>query len=168
MSEKILTARLLKTRGLRGEVKIEMMDDRTGRFRAGLSVFTDQGDRLTVETFRQQGKFGFLRFQEIRSIEEAQPFVGKNLYCLEEDLPALPEDVYYVKDLMGLTVVDEAGKLLGVIAEVMETGANDVYLIRKEDGHSFMLPAVKEFIRSVDLIQHRMVVHLIDGIEESL
>lgn len=95
----------------------------------------------------------------IRSVEEAAPLVGELLYVPEEDLPPLEEDEYMVRDLIGLEVYDEGGRRLGVVEEVIEAPAHDLYRVGKA-----MVPAVKEFILSIDLETKRMVIRPIPGL----
>ena len=165
MREGIVTGQVLKTRGLRGEVKIRMADARKNRFTARMAVETSSGRKLTVCRFRAQEMFGFLQFEEITSVEEAQNLVGENLLVEEESLPAPEKDHYYVKDLEGMKVYREDDTLLGDLEEVIENRAQDLYRIRTTEGKELLLPAVKEFIRQVDVANHSMHVHLIGGME---
>ncbi|HWQ46061.1 MAG TPA: ribosome maturation factor RimM, partial [Longilinea sp.] len=81
------------------------------------------------------------------------------LYVTTADLPKLPDGEYYHHQLIGLKVQDEAGVLIGVLADIIETGANDVYVVQNDAGKEVLLPALKNIVISVDLQQGVMVVH---------
>lgn len=159
---RVAVARVLKTRGLAGEVKVETADARKDRFKVGDVLKIESGMTLTVKRYQAQGIYGFLRCDEISSIEAAQPLVGETLYREEEDLPEPEPDSYYVKDLEGLPVITEDGETLGTLEEILETGANDVYRVVDATGHESFIPAVKAFVVGVEP-RHRIVVRLIEG-----
>lgn len=159
---RVVVAKVLKTRGLSGEVKVEMADARADRFQSGDVLEGETGQTLTVARFQSQGIYGFLRFEELSRIEEAEPFVGQFLYRDEADLKELEADCYYVKDLEGLPVVSEEGEDLGRLVEVMETGAHDVYRVVDGAGRELLIPAVKAFVVKVEP-QKEIVVRLIEG-----
>ena len=77
----------------------------------------------------------------------------------EEDLPSLPEGTYYIKDLIGLDVITDDGRELGKLDDVIQTGANDVYNV-----NGILLPVIDEVVKKIDLENHKIVVHLIDGL----
>lgn len=161
----IVLAEVLRIRGLSGEIKVRMADDRKDRFPEGSTLMSASGRTLTVTRYRSQGQFGYLQFEEISSAEEAQKLVGETLLVTEESLPEPAKDHYYVKDLLGMRVSREDGSLLGVLQEVIENPAQDLYRIRTEEGKDILLPAVKSFIREVDVKHHCMRVALIEGME---
>lgn len=163
MMTKIAVARVLKTRGLRGEVKVQTADARPERFTVGSVVLTEEDRMLTIRSVQNQGIYSFLRFHEVETIEQALPLVGRELFVEEGALPAPKEDHYYVKDLLGLAVIDVARGPVGTLDEVMETGANDIYVVRTPEGERVMIPAVHAFIRAVDLDEGVMDVALIEG-----
>lgn len=161
----IVVAEVLRIRGLSGEVKVRMADARKDRFPQGSTVMSASGQKLTVESFRAQDCFGFLRFAEIATPEEAQGLVGETLLVEEENLPQPQKDHYYVKDLLNMQVLREDGSSLGILQEVISYPAQDLYRIRTTDGRDILLPAVKPFVREVDVEQHCMRVALIEGME---
>lgn len=88
---------------------------------------------------------------------------GKDVFTAVKDLPALPEGSYYHHQLIGLRVFDGSEEL-GVLAAIMETGANDVYIIDQEDGQELLIPAIPDVILKIDLENNRMEVHLLEGL----
>ena len=100
-----------------------------------------------------------ITFKDITDLDQAGLFRNKFIYIRKEDLPALPDGEYYHFDLVGLNVFDTADQLLGVLTEVLETGANDVYVVKSENGEEILLPAIESVIISVNLKDARMVVN---------
>lgn len=162
---RIVLAEVLRIRGLKGEIKVRMADGRPDRFPQGCKVMCASGRELTVTRYRVQDHFGYLQFAEISSAEEAQELVGETLLVNEERLPTPKKDHYYVKDLLGMQVFRADGSLLGTLQEVVENPAQDLYRIQTEEGKDILLPAVKSFIRQVDVENKRMQVTLIEGVE---
>lgn len=154
----ILLGKVLKTVGLRGEVKI--YTDDLSLFEVGCEVLL--GDELrSIEKIRLQKNLPVVKFSGIYSIEEAEDLVGLEVYR-DKDSVELEEDEYYLSDLLGLTVVDENMKILGVVKDVIQPSSQWIYVIQGEK--EFMLPAVDEYILSIDMETGMMVVRLIEGI----
>lgn len=178
------------THALKGEVKIFPMTDDPERFTKGLALFMEDargGVRaLTVDKSRMNGKFVLLKFKGLDSIEDVERFRGNSLYIDRKDAIPLDEGEYFVADLIGLSVYDEHGNLLGELTDVIETGANDVYAVRlaetgaraadgadaedagggkrKKPAPEVLLPAIPECILAIDLADRRMTVHVMDGL----
>ena len=118
---------------------------------------------LTVHSSRLQGQFIILSFREIKRVEEAAELVGDSVYVPKESLAALPPDEFYDYQLRGLTVKTEGGVLLGILEEIIPTGANDVFVVRK-DGREVLIPATDEVVVRVDLQEKVMVVRPLEGL----
>ena len=99
-----------------------------------------------------------VHFDGFENPEEAIRLRGKVVFVKAEGLPKLPEGEYYHHQLIGLTVVDEKEQTLGVLESILETGANDVYVIRTPEGKELLLPAIEEVVLVVDLDKHQMIV----------
>ena len=91
-------------------------------------------------------------------------YKGKNLYVTRANAVRLRRDEYFIADLQGLTVVDEEEQVIGTLRDVMETGANDVYIIDMTDGREVLIPAIKECILNVDVEGGKMQIHIMDGL----
>ena len=158
------------THGLKGEVKLYPTTGYPERIGGLGRVFirTPRGQELetSVERARESGKFVITKFKGIDSIEEAQAYRDSEVMVAREDAAPLEEGEYYQDDLIGLTVLDEAdGRVLGRITGVIETGANDVYEMEREDGQgAVLLPAVRECIREIDIDSAVMRVHVLEGL----
>ena len=121
---------------------------------------------LEVERVRFFKQFVIVKFAGLDKIEQVQSLVKKDLYVNREDAIPLEDGEYYIADLIGLKVFDEAGALLGELADVLQTGANDVYIVKNGD-KELLIPVIEECIREVDLEKGCVRVHLMEGLEWS-
>ncbi len=156
--------KVVAPQGLAGEVRVGPLTDFPQRFLATEQVALElaEGPRLLqVEGARLHGNVAILRLAEDRAGAEA--LRGVFLLVREEELVPLPQDQYYIYQLMGLSVYTEEGQFLGKIREVMATGGNDVWVVAR-DGEDLLLPAIRQVIRQVDLAAGRIVVHLLPGL----
>ena len=154
------------THGIKGEVKLLPVTDHPEIFKSGQAFLLDTGKEvrvLTVTSRKQVRQFVVLGFREISGIEEAQLLKGKDLWISEEDAVPLEEGEYYYHDLIGLNVFLDTGERLGELTGIMETGANDVYIV-EEGGREYLLPAIRECILDIDLDEKKMTVHEMPGL----
>ncbi|MBQ7943902.1 MAG: 16S rRNA processing protein RimM, partial [Lachnospiraceae bacterium] len=119
---------------------------------------------LEIESVKFFKQFVILKFKGIDNINDVEKYRQKNLYVTRENAVRLRRDEYFIADLIDIEVYEEDDKLLGVLKNVIETGANDVYEIEMTDGREVLIPAIKECILSVDVEARKMVVHLLDGL----
>jgi 16S rRNA processing protein RimM len=156
---------LRKPHGLRGDLLLEIFTDFPERIRPGTTIFAGEKHQPLKITRRRPHNDGLiLGFEGIDSSEEAAKFRATTVYVPAADRPALPEGEYYHHEVIGLTVIDELGKELGQLSEIIVTGANDVYVIKRAEGSDILLPALKEVILGVDLTAKTMRVHLLPGL----
>ena len=155
------------THGVRGEVKVFPTTDDAERFLELEYVLLDTGRelrRLDIKNVRFFKNLVILKFDGIDNINDIEKYKGKDLWIPREEAQELGEDEYYIADLQGLNVVLEDGTEFGTLRDVMETGANDVYIIDSNEHGEVLLPAIKECILDVDLEKNTMTVHLLKGI----
>ena len=144
--------RMRRTHGLQGEIVMEVLTDFPERIRAGRTVYIgEQHEPLKIAGVRGHNREKILRFAGFSTPEEAARLRNLMVYVKAAELPQLPEGEYYHHELIGLSVVDEAGQPLGKLAQILETGANDVYVVETPDGKELLLPAVEEVILDIDL-----------------
>jgi 16S rRNA processing protein RimM len=161
--------RIVKTQGIKGQVRLFASGEGGGgAFPKGTIVYLKdpQGTRkrqVTVASFQVRHPFTILSFQEIQRIEEAQEWVGCSAFIAKESLAALPPDEFYAYQLLGLQVKTDQGAPLGVLEEIIPTGSNDVFVIRK-DGREILLPATDEVVLRVDVAKKEMTVRLLEGL----
>ena len=168
MMEKLLKVGVISsTHGLKGEVKVFPTTDDVKRFRQLKEVLLDAGDEKTVLQIEQVKffkQFVILKFKGIDDIEDVQKYKGKDLLVTRENAVELKKDEYFIADLIGVSVISDDNSLRGILKDVIQTGANDVYVIDLEDGRQLLLPAIKECVLMVDLDENIMKIHVLDGL----
>lgn len=155
------------THGIRGEVKVFPTTDDPDRFRKLKQVILDTGREqkdLEIEGVKFFKQFVILKFKGIDNINDIEKYKGKSLYVTREHAVKLKKDEYFIADLIGMTVKEEDGAILGTVSDVLQTGANDVYVVALADGGEVLLPAIKDCILSVDMEKREMQVHVLDGL----
>ncbi len=158
---------LSSTHGIRGEMKVFPTTDDVNRFKKLKSVLLDTGKGFTelkIESVRFFKQFVIIKFKDHDSINDIEKYKGMSIYVTRENAVALKEDEYFIADLIGMKAVDEEGNDIGSITDVLETGANDVYVIKRSDGSELLLPAIKQCILSVDTVEGIMRVHVLEGL----
>ncbi len=168
MMEKLLKVGVISsTHGLKGEVKVFPTTDDVKRFRQLKEVLLDAGDEkpvLQIEQVKFFKQFVILKFKGIDDIEDVQKYKGKDLLVTRENAVELKKDEYFIADLIGVSVISDDNSLRGILKDVVQTGANDVYVIVLEDGRQLLLPAIKECVLMVDLDENIMKIHVLDGL----
>lgn len=166
--EKLLkVGAITSTHGIRGEVKVFPMTDDAGRFRNCRELIVDTGREkkvLEVETVKFFKQFVILKFKGYDTINDIEGFKGRELYVTRENAVPLEKDEYFIADLIGLSVWDENREKIGVLQDVIETGANDVYSVLTQEGGEILIPAIRDCILDVDLEGGRMSVHILPGL----
>jgi 16S rRNA processing protein RimM len=153
--------------GVRGEVKVFPTTDDVRRFKKLKSVILDTGKEkkeLEIESVKFFKQMVILKLQGIDNMDDAQPLRQKSLYVTRANAVRLRKDEYFIADLIGLRVIDENETELGCLKDVLETGANDVYVIEMKNGQELLLPAIKECILEVAIQEGFMKVHVLDGL----
>lgn len=155
------------THGVRGEVKVFPTTDDAGRFRKLKQVILDDGKEkrmleiVSVKFFKNQV---ILKFKGIDDINEVEKYRKATLWVTRENAVPLKENEYFIADLIGLLAVSEEGEQLGRISDVLQTGANDVYVIKKQGAQDLLIPAIKDCVKSVDMENGSMTIHLLPGL----
>jgi len=158
--------KVLKTRGLKGELKVASYAESPETYqRAGELYLLKGGNplKLTLERVREQGRALLCKFKGFDRIEEAEGLVGATLYLRKQDLRPLPEGEYYWYQLIGLEVWTDGGKRLGTIKGILNAGSQDIYVVNRGK-QEWVIPALPEVIRKVDIPGGRMVIHPIEGL----
>ncbi len=156
---------LRRPHGLQGEIIMDLHTDFPERIKAGRKIFI--GEKYEAATFdgvRAHANSLLVKLRGFDTPEDVGRFRNQWVYVKAKDVPPLPEGQHYKYELVGLNVVDDSGNALGQLAEILETGANDVYIVRDESGKEILLPAIPSVILNVDMEQRSMRVHLLDGL----
>ena len=119
---------------------------------------------LEIEGVKFFKQFVILKFKGFDNINEVEKYRGKSLLVTRENAVKLGRNEYFIADLIDMAVYDEYEQYLGVLTNVIETGANDVYEVKFEDGREVLFPAIKQCILDVDMESRKMKVHIMDGL----
>lgn len=167
MEQTLRVGVISSTHGVRGEVKVFPTTDDPKRFKKLKTVMLDTGrEKLTLNI--EQVKFFknmvILKFKEFNDINEIEKYKGKDLLINRDQAVKLAPNENFIVDLIGLKVVTDEGVEFGTLKDVMETGANDVYIIDGNDGKEYLFPAIKQCILKIDLEAGVITVHILDGL----
>lgn len=167
MNEVLRVGVVTRTHGIRGEVKVYPTTDSPKRFSQLSEVTLRQGGKdrqVKLEQARYFKNLVILKLEGIDTVEAAEALKGAELYIPREQGVPLEEGEYYIADIIDLEVFTEEGEKLGVVRDVLETGANDVYAVKREGMKDLLIPAIPECILDIDLEEGRMTVRLMDGL----
>lgn len=157
--------KIVAVHGIRGEVRVQYYCDSAEVLCDFETLYLDKGKtELTVERAYPHKNIVVMKLEGIDKIEQAQPLVGKILY-LNRDDAELEEGLYFIQDIIGLTVRDaDSGEVYGKITDVYQNGASDVYSIRKDDGRELMFPCIDEVVISTDIDAGEMIIRPLPGL----
>ena len=163
--EYLVVGFLRRPHGVKGETLMDIHTDFPERLKTGITVFVGESYQPMVIASRRSHAAGLLvRFRGMKSPEEAGLYRNTWVYVPAANRPELPEGEYYHHQLIGLNVVTDEDRDLGVLVDILETGANDVYVVRAADGSEVLLPAIPPVILEIKLADRQMRVHLLDGL----
>lgn len=167
MDKYLEIGQIVNTNGLKGVVKVKPFTDDIKEFETFKNIYVQKKAELIelkIESVRYAKNMVFLKLKGIDTIEEAETL--RNLYIkVERDaLPKLEENTYYIVDLLECEVVTIDGEKLGKMDDIFNTGSNDVYVVKNEEGKPILLPAIKEVIKNVDIPNKIITVKLMEGL----
>ena len=154
MEDMLRVGVIASTHGVKGEVKVFPTTDDAARFKQLKEVLLDTGKErlpLTIEHVKFFKNMVILKFKGYDSINDIEKYRSKDLLIFRENAVELGPDEYFITDLIGLEVMTDQGETLGVMKDVLETGANDVYVVELESGKELLVPAIGECILDVNL-----------------
>jgi 16S rRNA processing protein RimM len=161
----LAVGKVRRSHGVVGDVLVEIYTDYPERLRSGKTVYAGENHfPLTICRQRSHNIGTLLAFNGFTTPEQVGRFRNQILYIKMAKTAVLPEGEYYFHDILGLSVSDESGESLGEVTEIIETGANDVYVVTSNNGHELLLPAITEVVLDVNLASKSMKVHLIPGL----
>ena len=167
MEDMLQVGVITQTHGVRGEVKVFPTTDDVNRFKKLKQVILDTGKEtmpLEIQSVKFFKQFVILKFKGIDNINDIEKYKRCSLYVTREHAVPLEEDEYFIADMIGMEVCTEDGNIFGTLKDVIETGANEVYVIENAEHGEVLVPAIKECIRSVDIEKGQMMIHLMDGL----
>lgn len=163
----VAVGQIARPHGLKGAVRVMPLTDTPGRFLglSRVSVEKTDGSALSmdIESAREVPGAALISFRGIDTVEQADELRNAYLLVPREEIPPLPEDTFYIFEIIGFEAHTEEGRRLGVVRDVLRLPANDAYVVGSGD-EEILIPAVKDFVR-VDTVSRRIVVR---GIEDLL
>lgn len=161
--EKIEIGKVVNAVGLKGEVKVYNYSDYKERYEELDEIYIDE-KIVKIEKVRYQQEMVILKLTGVDDRNSAETLKGKSILIKEEQLRELPEDTFYIKDLIGLKVVnDEDNSELGTLKDVVQNSAQDLYFVQLKNGGECIIPAVGEFVKSISMEEKVIRVKLIEG-----
>ena len=174
--EKIKIGKLVNVVGIKGEVKVYHYSDYKERFEELDQIILSSGkgpdETYDIERVRYSGEMVVLKLKGIDDRNTAEALKDRDVFITEDDLRELPDDTYYLRDLIGMKVVDEGSYgEIGVLKDVIQNSAQDIYVVKRKAGSDVLIPAVKEFIAEIDeeerVIRTRLIPGFIDEAVEA-
>lgn len=169
MAEYITVGKVAAPFGVRGEVKVIPLTDFPDRFYQGGHYYLSKQNifkEVEIQGVKIKGREIIIKLEGIDTPEDARKYQNALLQVPQDEVWPLPQDHYYHYQIVGLLAITEEGIVLGRVTEVLETGSNDVYLVKDEQGREYLLPALKEVVRQIDLDKNVMLIRPLPGLLE--
>lgn len=163
--------KIVNTHGLKGEVKVVAWTDSPYDFEEIEKVYIKTKSEtkcLEIANIKYQKNNLIVKFGEFNDINEVLPYKNTILYANREDLPELEDGVHYIVDLIGLEVVTEDGEKVGTVADVFNTGANDIYDVKRPGKKNLLLPVIDEVVKNIDINGGQIIVNIMDGLDDEV
>lgn len=167
MNDLLRVGVISSTHGIGGEVKVFPTTDDPQRFKKlkkCILIHKNEKIELDITGARFFKNMVILRFRQFDNINQVEKYKSAELYVTRENAVELDEDEYFICDLIGLKAVDESGNVIGVLTDVLQTGANDVYELTADSGKKYLFPAIRECVLGVDLEAGVIRVHVMKGL----
>lgn len=168
MEDILEIGQIVNTRGLRGEVKVNSFSEDSHRFEKLSKILVKNKKEFTeyeIQKVTYSKNQVVLKLKGIDHIDYAEKLKNLYIYVKKSDLGDLPEDTYYIADLIGLDVYTESGENIGKVDDILKIpNSNDVYVVRSEIGELKYLPSIPDVLKDIDVKNHKIVVNLIEGL----
>ena len=158
---------IANTHGIRGEVKVYPTTDDINRFKKLKKCILDTGKEyidLNVESVKFFKNMVILKFKEYNNINDIECYKGKDILVSRDNAVKLEKGEYYIADILGAKVILEDGSEFGVLEDVMQTGANDVCVVKTLDNKEVLLPKIDECVKKLDIENKIVTVHIMKGL----
>lgn len=163
MDSLLEVGQIVNSYGIKGFLKVVPFVDNIEQFKDFKKLFMQNQKELEVEEIKFSKNLVLVKVKGIDTIEDAIKLKNLYLYAKREDIK-LEEGAHFIVDLIGLEVYTEDGKLLGLLKEVLQPGANDVYVVENEDKKQILLPVIPDVVKNIDIPNKKIIVHLINGL----
>ena len=162
--EYIEFGKIVNTHGIKGEVKIYSYTDNPSNILKLKKVYIENVE-YQVERIRLASNMFILKLKGIDRIEDTERIKNKEIYREVLKKEKESTDEFFVRDLIGLDVVDEEENKIGILSDVINTGANDIYIVKREAQKELLLPAIKQVVKNIDIKNKKIVVKVMEGLE---
>ena len=155
--------------GIQGAVKVYSYAESVSVFKSGITILVKNPNDSTVKDYRVKwsaphSRFVLLLFEGVESRVPADNLKGFELFINKADLPELEKDTYYWNDIIGLLVYASDDNYIGRVESIIQTGANDIYVVKDEKNNEVLIPAIESVVLNIDVIQKTMKVNLPEGL----
>ena len=167
MQEYFEIGQIVNTHGVKGQVKVNPFTDDLERFEELKSIYIVKNKKLLeyeIEEVKYQKNMLLIKFKNIDDLNMAEKYKGCYLKIHRKDARKLPKDTYFIADLIGLDVYSDENKYLGKVEDIFSTGANDVYVVKNDEGKQILLPSIPEVLKTIDLENEKIIVHILEGL----
>ena len=166
---RLKVGKIVNTHSLKGEVKvISSTDFEEQRFEKGTELLITRGNQVvkevTVESYRTHKNNLLVKFVGIDSIEEAEKLKNLQIKIDSDNIGELEENEFYFHEIIGCEVFDENGKSLGEISEILTPGANDVWVIKSQNGKEILIPYIEDVVKKIDVENKKIDIEVMEGV----
>ena len=162
MQDKFEIGKIVNTFGIKGEVKVIPYTDDIEQFKKIKNIYVNN-DVMEIESVRYHKNTIILKFKGIDTMNDAEN-IRNSILKIQRTKKKLPQNTYYITDLIGVDVYTDEDKLLGKVKDIYNTGANDIYIVETSNNKEILLPAIKEVIKKVDIENKKIIVHILKGL----
>lgn len=158
---------IANTHGVRGEVKIYATTDDIRRFKKLKECFIDTGKEkipVEVESCKFFKEMPILKFRSMDQMGDVEGFKGKDLLVSREHAVKLKKNEFFIVDLVGLSVESDEGMPVGILTDVLQTGTNDVFVVKTEAGDEVLIPYIEQCVPEIHPETGKIMVHLLPGL----
>ncbi len=166
--EYLVVGSLRRAHGVRGEMVMEVVTDFPERLKPHTPVYVGADHTpMVIESVRPHSEGMLIKFGGVQSPEAAGRYRNELVYVTAADRPRLPKGHYYEHELMGFAIVEDgSGEAIGLLKEIMHTGANDIYVVARPDGGEVLLPVIASVVLDIDVSRRTIRVHMLPGLME--
>ena len=166
---RLKVGKIVNTHSLKGEVKvISSTDFEEERFKKGSKLLITRGNQLIreviVESYRNHKNFLLVKFEGIDSVEEAEKLKNLQIKIDSDEVGELEENEFYFHQIIGCEVFDENDKNLGEIIDILTPGANDVWVIKGENGKEILIPYIEDVVKQIDITNKKVNIEVMEGL----
>lgn len=163
-----IIGKIVNTHGVKGEVRIKQITDFIERFDVGATVYlknkTNDYIPLTVVTSRRHKNLLLVRFEQYTTLNEVESIKDFSLYIKEDQLTELNKGEFYYHEIIGCTVHSTEGELIGTVDSILAPGANDVWVVKTDEGKEHLIPYIADVVKQVDVPNKRITIEIMEGL----